>query len=92
MARAEALEQEVLACQETVASETAIAGRVLVTATETLASAFVLRHLPALRSAYPSLRVELVRTEQTLNLSRREADIACEAASTRSARATDRAT
>jgi DNA-binding transcriptional LysR family regulator len=30
----------------------------------------------ALRSAYPSLRVELVRTEQTLNLSRREADIA----------------
>src|SRR5262245_28106143 len=76
MARAEALEQEVFACQETVASETAVAGRVLVTATETLASAFVSRHLPALRSAYPALRVELVRTDQTLNLSRREADIA----------------
>ena len=76
MARAEALEQEVLACQATVASETDVAGRVLVTATETLASAFVLRHLPALRSAYPALRVELIRTEQTLNLSLREADIA----------------
>jgi DNA-binding transcriptional LysR family regulator len=76
MARAEALEQEVLACQATVASETDVAGRVLVTATETLASAFVLRHLAALRSAYPALRVELIRTEQTLNLSLREADIA----------------
>jgi DNA-binding transcriptional LysR family regulator len=76
MARAEALEQEVFACQETIASETAVAGRVLVTATETLASAFVSRHLAALRSAYPALRVELVRTDQTLNLSRREADIA----------------
>ena len=76
MARAEALEQEVLACQATVASETDVAGRVLVTATETLASAFVLRHLPALRSAYPALRVELIRTEQTLKLSLREADIA----------------
>ena len=76
MARAEALEQQVLACQATVASETDVAGRVLVTATETLASAFVLRHLPALRSAYPALRVELIRTEQTLNLSLREADIA----------------
>jgi DNA-binding transcriptional LysR family regulator len=76
MARAEALEQEVLACQATVASETDVAGRVLVTATEILASAFVLRHLPALRSAYPALCVELVRTQQTLNLSLREADIA----------------
>src|SRR6187401_2872259 len=59
MARAEALEQEVLACGATVANETAVAGLVVVTAAETLASAFVLRHLPALRAAYPALRVEL---------------------------------
>jgi DNA-binding transcriptional LysR family regulator len=76
MARAEALEQEVLACGATVANETAVAGLVVVTAAETLASAFVLRHLPALRAAYPALRVELHRTERLLNLSRREADIA----------------
>ena len=76
MARAEALEQEIFACQATVAGETAVAGRVVVTATEALANDFVLRHLPALRAAYPALRVELRRTERTLNLSLREADIA----------------
>ena len=52
------------------------AGTVVVTTTETFASAFVLRHLSALGSAYPGVSVELVRTEQTLNLSQREADIA----------------
>ena len=67
MARAEALEQEIFACQETVADETAVAGPVVITATEALATYFVLRHLPALRSAYPALRVELRRTERTLN-------------------------
>ena len=76
MARAEALEQEIFACQETVADETAVAGLVVITATEALASYFVLRHLSALRAAYPALRVELRRTERTLNLSMREADIA----------------
>ena len=76
MARAEALEQGVLACQATVSGEKAVAGQVVVTATEALANVFVLRHLPALRSAYPALRVALIRTEQTLNLSLREADIA----------------
>lgn len=76
MARAEALEQDVLGCQETVSGETTVAGQVVVTATEALANVFVLRHLPALRAAYPALRVELRRTERTLNLSLREADIA----------------
>jgi len=76
MARAEALEQEISACQETVADETAVAGQVVITATEALATYFVLRHLSALRAAYPALRVELRRTERTLNLSLREADIA----------------
>ena len=37
MARAEALEQEALACQETVAGETTVAGQVVITATEALA-------------------------------------------------------
>src|SRR5262245_48659054 len=76
MTRVEALEQEIFACQETVAHETAVAGSVVVTATEVLATYFVLRHLSALRAAYPALRVELRRTDQTLNLSLREADIA----------------
>ena len=76
MAHAEALEQEVLACQATVSDEKAVAGQVVVTATEALANVFVLRHLPALRAAYPALRVELRRTERTLKLSQREADIA----------------
>ena len=76
MARAEALEQEALACQETVADETTVAGQVVITATEALANVFVVRQLPALRAAYPALRVELRRTERTLNLSQREADIA----------------
>jgi DNA-binding transcriptional LysR family regulator len=76
MARAEALEQEIFACQETVADETVVAGPVVITVTEALATYFVLRHLSALRAAYPALRVELRRTERTLNLSMREADIA----------------
>ena len=76
MARAEALEQEALACQETVADETTVAGQVVITATEALANVFVVQQLPALRAAYPALRVELRRTERTLNLSQREADIA----------------
>jgi len=77
MARAEALEQEIFACQETVADETAVAGQVVITATEALATYFVLRQLSALRAAYPALRVELRRTERTLDLSVREADILC---------------
>ena len=76
MARAEALEQDVLACQEPVSDETTVAGQVVITATEALANVFVVQHLPALRAAYPALRVELRRTERTLNLSLREADIA----------------
>jgi DNA-binding transcriptional LysR family regulator len=76
MAHAEALEQEVLACQATVSGEKAVAGQVVVTATEALANVFVLRHLPVLRAAYPALRIELRRTERTLKLSQREADIA----------------
>ena len=76
MARAEALEQEALACQETVADETTVAGQVVITATEALANVFVVQQLPGLRAAYPALRVELRRTERTLNLSQREADIA----------------
>ena len=76
MARAEALEQDVLGCQVAVSGEKAVAGQVVVTATEALANVFVLRHLPALRAAYPALRVELRRTERTLSLSQREADIA----------------
>ena len=94
MARAVALEQEIFACQETVADETAVAGPVVITVTEALATYFVLRHLSALRAAYPALRVELRRTERTLNLSMREADIALRLARsvpTRSALATDRA-
>ena len=77
MARAVALEQEIFACQETVANETAVAGPVVITVTEALASAFVLRHLSALRAAYPALRVELRRTDQTLNLSMRERILRC---------------
>jgi len=76
MARAEALEGEVLACQATVAGEATVAGPVTVTATDALAGAFVLHHLPAFKAAHPGVRVELVRTDRVLNLSRREADVA----------------
>ena len=38
MARAVALEQEIFACQETVANETAVAGPVVITVTEALAT------------------------------------------------------
>ena len=90
----EKLEQEVLACQATVSDETAVAGPVVVTGTEALANVFVLRHLPALRAAYPALRVELRRTERTLKRSQCEADIALRLArpyKLRSTLATDRA-
>jgi DNA-binding transcriptional LysR family regulator len=76
LARAEELEREILACQAALASEEMAAGTVVVTTTEALAGAFVLRHLSAFGAAYPGVSVELIRTEQTLNLSRREADVA----------------
>src|SRR5215510_4293469 len=57
MARAEALEQEIFACQETVADETAVAGLVVITATEALATYFVLRQSKDLaRCPFPPAR------------------------------------
>ena len=51
---------------KSVADETAVAGPVVITVTEALATYSVLRHLSALRAAYPALRVELRGTERTL--------------------------
>jgi DNA-binding transcriptional LysR family regulator len=76
LTRAGELETEILACQAVLATEEMAAGSVVVTTTEALAGSFVLRHLSAFGAAHPRVSVELVRTEQTLNLSRREADIA----------------
>jgi DNA-binding transcriptional LysR family regulator len=74
--RAEALEKDILECKDAVTGETKPTGRVVITATEALAGAFVTRHLAALMGTHAGLSIELVHTERTLNLSRREADIA----------------
>jgi DNA-binding transcriptional LysR family regulator len=53
-----------------------LGGTVTVTATETLAAGFVAPALPDLRRRYPSISLELVTDIRSLDLGRREADIA----------------
>ncbi len=74
--RAEALEQAAEAFTEGSAAQAAIAGRVRLATAETLANHVIIPALPKLTSQYPDLTLEVVTDVQTVNLHRRDADLA----------------
>lgn len=74
--RAEALEQAAEAFAEGSAAQTEIAGRVRLATAETLANHLIIPALPELTDQYPDLSLEVVTDVQTVNLHRRDADLA----------------
>lgn len=74
--RAEALEQAAEAFAEGSAAQTEIAGRVRLATAETLANHLIIPALPKLTDQYPDLSLEVVTDVQTVNLHRRDADLA----------------
>lgn len=57
----------------------AVAGLVRITTTDTLAHGLVVPHLGSLKARHPQLRLELNATNEVVNLTRRDADIALRA-------------
>jgi DNA-binding transcriptional LysR family regulator len=76
VARAEALEQAGHAFGAGIDGWSQVAGRVRVATAENLASALIVPSLPALFSRHPGLAIEIVTDIHTVNLHRRDADLA----------------
>lgn len=77
VARAEQVEAEVLAAErELSGANERLSGLVRLTATEMLATRFIVPHLWRFRERYPELTIELVCSNRALDLTKREADIA----------------
>jgi DNA-binding transcriptional LysR family regulator len=77
LARAEAIEAETFAIErELGGADQRPSGVVRVTATETLATRFIMPHLPTLRARHPEITLVLECTNRTVSLARREADVA----------------
>ena len=76
LVRAEAIEAETFAIErELVGADQRPTGVVRVAATETLATRFVMPHLPTFRAKYPAITLALTCTNRTVSLARREADV-----------------
>jgi DNA-binding transcriptional LysR family regulator len=70
------LEDEILRLERKVAGQDlSPAGTVRIATTDTLAT-ILLRHLPAMRTLHPEIRLEIAISNAMANLTRREADIA----------------
>jgi DNA-binding transcriptional LysR family regulator len=75
--RAERIEEETLAIERDVlGADRRLAGTVRVTATEMLATRFIVPHLPAFHDRCPDVTLALECTTRPVSLARREADIA----------------
>ena len=75
--RAERMEAEALGvAREVNGRDQKAAGTVRLSATEMLATRFITPHLPSFRALHPELTLELECTNRSLNLGRRETDIA----------------
>jgi len=74
--RAEALEHAALAFGEAASTQGRIAGSVRLATAENLANPLIIPSLGALFARHPDLRVEIVSGVQTVNLHRRDADLA----------------
>ncbi|ENZ7706516.1 LysR family transcriptional regulator [Klebsiella aerogenes] len=76
LARAEALEHAGLAFGETARLQGNVAGLVRLATSDNLAAHFILPSLNSLMEKYPDLRVEVLSGVQSVNLHRRDADLA----------------
>lgn len=76
IARAEVLEQAGHAFGAGAEGQSQIAGRVRLATAENLANALIIPSLPVLLSQHPGLAIEIVTDVQTVNLHRRDADLA----------------
>lgn len=76
LARAEALEHAGLAFGETARLQGNVAGLVRLATSDSLAAHFILPSLNGLMEKYPDLRVEVLSGVQSVNLHRRDADLA----------------
>ncbi|AIX75816.1 MAG: LysR family transcriptional regulator [Mixta calida] len=74
--RAERLEQAGLAFGDTSGAESGVTGRVRLATAENLANPLIVPSLGALFAQHPALRVEVVSGLNTVNLHRRDADLA----------------
>ncbi|OQR45225.1 LysR family transcriptional regulator [Klebsiella aerogenes] len=76
LARAEALEHAGLAFGETARLQGNVAGLVRLATSDNLAAHFILPSLNGLMEKYPDLRIEVLSGVQSVNLHRRDADLA----------------
>ena len=76
LSRAEALEHAAHAFEDSALDQHAVTGCVRLATTDNVANVFIAPSLPALFEKYPMLRIELVTGVDTLNVHRRDADIA----------------
>lgn len=74
--KAEALEAAAAAFTSGVSRATQLSGRVRLATAENLATSLILPALPQFHAQYPSIRLELVTDITTVNLHRRDADVA----------------
>ncbi|MBP5986425.1 MAG: LysR family transcriptional regulator [Azonexus sp.] len=75
--RGQRMEQEMAAlCHLVADSQSQVQGVIRITAVDALVSHYLVRHLAQLRGLYPGLAVELIASSRSLDLGRREADIA----------------
>ena len=74
--RAEALEEAGRAVTEKAQLQGAVAGLVRLATSDNLATHFILPSLPSLLQTHPALRLEVLSGVQSVNLHRREADLA----------------
>jgi DNA-binding transcriptional LysR family regulator len=76
LARAERIEGETLAIErDLLGADQRLVGNVRVTATEMLATRFIMPHLPAFHARCPEITLALECTNRTVSLARREAEI-----------------
>jgi len=77
MERGARIEREIAALRHLAADHQAqVQGVTRITAVDAIVSHYLARHLATLRARHPGLAVELIGSSKTLDLSRREADIA----------------
>lgn len=75
--RAERMEEEALSLERAISGADArAAGQVRLSVTEMLGTRFIAPHLPRFREKHPEILLDLSCTSRTVQLSRREADIA----------------
>src|SRR3954464_10264744 len=75
--RAEQAEEAILSVErEALGRDIRVTGKVRVTTSSEIATAWIAPAVPAFRAAYPGIALEVISTPDVVNLTRREADIA----------------